>query len=89
MIESKAWHSGTARPAMLANVGVVAVGEKLLAPGGCDVNGTPHKVTHLYDPASDVWTEGALPQYCARMRWRGVTGRHIFSAVGTAWHIRP
>jgi N-acetylneuraminic acid mutarotase len=62
-IESSEWRSGAARPAALANVGIVALSDKLLVPGGCDANGMPSAVTHLYDPADDTWTEvAALPQ---------------------------
>ncbi len=62
-IETGEWRSGAARPAALANASIVALGDKLLAPGGCDANGMPHAVTHLYDPENDTWAEvAALPQ---------------------------
>jgi DNA-binding CsgD family transcriptional regulator len=62
-IDTTLWRSGTARPAALANVGIVALTEKLLVPGGCDASGTPQAITHLYDPKNDTWSEGAsLPQ---------------------------
>lgn len=62
-VDTGVWRGGAARPADLANVGIAALPEKLMIPGGCDANGAPHAVTHLYDPASDTWSEGAaLPQ---------------------------
>jgi len=63
-INTALWRSGAARPAALANVGIVALpDDKLLVPGGCDASGVPQTVTHLYDPQSDTWSEGApLPQ---------------------------
>ncbi len=62
-IDTALWRSGAPRPAALANVGIVALSEKLLVPGGCDASGAPQTITHLYDPESDTWSEGAsLPQ---------------------------
>mgnify|MGYP000201798521 CR=1 FL=1 len=62
-VDTALWHSGAARPAALANVGIVALPDELLVPGGCDANGAPQAVTHLYDPQSDSWREGTpLPQ---------------------------
>jgi len=67
-VDTAQWRTGAARPAALANVGIVALQDKedahiLLVPGGCDANGAPQTITHLYDPQSDTWREGApLPQ---------------------------
>ncbi len=68
-VDTALWRSGAPRPAALANVGIVALPEKagnpyrLLVPGGCDASGAPQAITHLYDPESDTWSEGApLPQ---------------------------
>jgi len=62
-IENGEWYSGTARPAVLANIGVAALETGLLVPGGCDAGGKPSAVVHLYAPETDTWTEVApLPQ---------------------------
>ncbi|MEJ5310678.1 MAG: LuxR C-terminal-related transcriptional regulator [Anaerolineae bacterium] len=62
-IATALWQTGAPRPAALANIGIVALSEKLLVPGGCDASGVPQAITHLYDPQSDTWSEGApLPQ---------------------------
>ncbi|HQE91938.1 MAG TPA: LuxR C-terminal-related transcriptional regulator [Anaerolineae bacterium] len=61
--ETGEWRSGTACPAALANVGIAALADRLLVPGGCDAGGAPSARTYLYDPANDTWAEGAaLPQ---------------------------
>ena len=81
-IDTTLWHSGAARPAALANVSIVALQDKdgnpyrLLVPGGCDANGAPQTVTHLYDPQSDTWSEGApLPQPLCAYALAGYKGR--------------
>ncbi|MBN2392943.1 MAG: hypothetical protein JXR84_19585 [Anaerolineae bacterium] len=81
-INTALWRSGAARPAALANVSIVALPDKdgsphrLLVPGGCDENGTPQTVTHLYDPQSDTWSEGApVPQPLCAYALAGYNGR--------------
>lgn len=62
-VDTEQWRSGATRPAALANVNVVALPDGLLVAGGCDANGAPQTITHLYDPQSDTWSEAApLPQ---------------------------
>jgi hypothetical protein len=75
-VNTTLWRSGATRPAALANVSIVALPDKLLVPGGCDANGTPQTVTHLYDPQSDTWSEAApLPQPLCAYALAGYGGR--------------
>ncbi|MGC9395241.1 MAG: Kelch repeat-containing protein [Anaerolineae bacterium] len=96
-INTTLWRSGAARPAALANIGIVALADKgekdyrLLVPGGCDANGTPQTVTHLYDPQSDTWSEGApLPQPLCAYALAGYGGRaYLFGGWnGTTYQAR-
>lgn len=75
-VDTTLWRSGAVRPAALANVGIVALTDKLLVPGGCDASGAPQAITHLYDPQSDSWSEGALlPQPLCAYALAGYGGR--------------
>lgn len=75
-IDTALWRNGAARPAALANVGIAVLPDELLVPGGCDANGAPQTITHLYDPQSDTWREGApLPQPLCAYALAGYGGR--------------
>lgn len=75
-IATTLWRSGAERPVALANVGIVALVDKFLVPGGCDASGMPQVVTHLYDPQSDTWSEAApLPQPLCAYALTGYGGR--------------
>ncbi len=62
-IESGNWQTAAPRPAALANYSVVAVGNALLTPGGCDAAWQPTDAVHRYDIAQNDWAAVAeLPE---------------------------
>jgi len=96
-IENGSWESGTPRPLALANVGTVVVEDKLLVPGGCDVEWNPSPVTSLYDLKQDTWLEGsplptplcayALTVYQGKAYLFGGLGENGYQAVAYAYDI--
>lgn len=58
-IPNDEWSVGEPRPVALGNVGAAVINRKILVPGGCDSEWIPQAITHIYDPATDAWEEGA------------------------------
>lgn len=83
-IASGAWQMAAPRPAALANFGLIARGDALLAPGGCDADWQPTTAVHRYAVTQDAWEMGApLPEpLCAYALT--VTGdrAYLFGGIG-------